>query len=327
MAEELERRWSSLMITEQEFESVIISGPEMAKVDVYGRGKRCLLGNILSPRPVNTTAMVTVICNSWNLPREEGGIVLFQFTNLSINVLYKGLYGHLIAIICMNKDTAKVLANKIGKFVKIEVDKDGLCWGEYMRVRVSLDLSRPLRHLICIKSEREMCDAFIKYERLPMTYYFCGIIGHGERECEKKVVASVEDNRDLYYNPWLRLESHAGYPLKKTFNGRRGGATSVEKMKANVGISPNELELQVESDGIAESEAKDMDKISSSFEKKCDTDLENLSSKSNLNGVNLGCSISRVQGKEEGLSSEIGKGISNLSNNLMNIDCVKLGSD
>ncbi|KAL3500909.1 hypothetical protein ACH5RR_040002 [Cinchona calisaya] len=62
--------------------------------------------------------------------------------------------------------------------------------------------------------------------------------------------------------------------------------TSVEKMKANVVISPNELELRVEGDGIAEGE-----------------------------------------GKEERLFGEIGKGISNLPNKLVDMDSDKLRAD
>lgn len=81
--------------------------------------------------------------------------------------------------------------------------------GSYCRIRIMLDVKKPLRQGIFISTEdsEKMWLAF-KYENLPLFCLDCGKIGHGIVDCEvlsKEDKAKREDS--LPYSFALRAES------------------------------------------------------------------------------------------------------------------------
>lgn len=69
----------------------------------------------------------------------------------------------------------------------IEVDsrEDGNCPGKFGRIRVMLDITKPLRQGVWIrqeKSEEDLCIILL-HERLPQFCYVCGCLGHGLKDC------------------------------------------------------------------------------------------------------------------------------------------------
>ena len=60
-----------------------------------------------------------------------------------------------------------------------------------MRVRVSIDVKKPLRqHMIIKKQGGGWVDLDFKYERLGQLCFLCGLLGHSEQFCSKQ----FEDN-------------------------------------------------------------------------------------------------------------------------------------
>ena len=56
---------------------------------------------------------------------------------------------------------------------------------EFLRVRVALDISKPLPQFCKLQSEGEHVGwVLLKFERLPNFCYWCGRVIHNERECE-----------------------------------------------------------------------------------------------------------------------------------------------
>ena len=45
---------------------------------------------------------------------------------------------------------AEVIGNQIGNVTNIAIGLKGECWGKFLRVRVSIDISRPLKRVIRI---------------------------------------------------------------------------------------------------------------------------------------------------------------------------------
>ncbi|CAN1780106.1 hypothetical protein LINPERHAP1_LOCUS14989 [Linum perenne] len=77
------------------------------------------------------------------------------------------------------------LGNFVGRFV--EYDESNLVPfdREYMRLRVSLDISKPLKREKKVRVEGGKCiTCTFRYERLPNFCYICGKIGHIDRYCE-----------------------------------------------------------------------------------------------------------------------------------------------
>lgn len=84
----------------------------------------------------------------------------------------------------MSQEAGKDIGNRIGKF--IEVDKRS--WqsdqAKFMRVRVDLEIDKPLRrggYIISTDGERLWLS--FKYERLPTICFICGKLGHVNKHC------------------------------------------------------------------------------------------------------------------------------------------------
>lgn len=96
-----------------------------------------------------------------------------------------------ICVQCHNVPLAFVKASiihsigeDIGRMIEIEASEDGRCKGKFARMRMSLDLSKPLRQGVWVQKENEnesICIILL-YERLPTFCYKCGKIGHVLRQ-------------------------------------------------------------------------------------------------------------------------------------------------
>jgi hypothetical protein len=74
---------------------------------------------------------------------------------------------------------------------EVETDVDGIGWGEYLRVRITLDLSKPLAQVRLLKIKGVSTWIAFQYERLPKFCFLCGVIRHGIRGClGRKVLLS-----------------------------------------------------------------------------------------------------------------------------------------
>ncbi|KAI7985086.1 hypothetical protein LOK49_LG14G00016 [Camellia lanceoleosa] len=81
----------------------------------------------------------------------------------------------------MTKEVGYLIGNKIGSTVDVEYGADGMAIGRYLRIRVTLNVAKPLRRGMKLAvHNREAVWVDFKYERLPN---FCGVLGHSEKEC------------------------------------------------------------------------------------------------------------------------------------------------
>lgn len=57
-------------------------------------------------------------------------------------------------------------------------------WTEFMRIRIKLDNSKPLRWVVCVvDSDGADLTCVIKYEWLLVFCYICGNIGYSTKKC------------------------------------------------------------------------------------------------------------------------------------------------
>lgn len=87
---------------------------------------------------------------------------------------------------------------------------------EFFRVRITMDISKPLPRCKKLRSEgRQLGLVGIKYERLPSFCYWCGRVTHRERECEVWLKGKGMLRRDdQQYGDWLQAEPF--WPSRKT---------------------------------------------------------------------------------------------------------------
>ncbi|CAN6195050.1 unnamed protein product [Urochloa humidicola] len=90
----------------------------------------------------------------------------------------------------MNKATGEAIGAELGSFVDMDLDDDGTAVGRYLRIKVRLDIRKPLmRGVTVFVGEKEDKHLWcpLEYEFLPDFCYTCGIIGHTDKICEKQL--------------------------------------------------------------------------------------------------------------------------------------------
>ncbi|KAL9417008.1 hypothetical protein AB3S75_040075 [Citrus x aurantiifolia] len=116
---------------------------------------------------------------------------------------------HDVPIMCMSKDMAAELGKVIGKVKEVETDAAGECFGQFLRLRISIDITKPLKKIIELEQEEEDADDIpmrVMYERLPDFCFCYGRIGHQYREC---VYYKFQSKDELAYGPWLKANTVA----------------------------------------------------------------------------------------------------------------------
>ncbi|KAH6761714.1 hypothetical protein C2S52_019147 [Perilla frutescens var. hirtella] len=120
---------------------------------------------------------------------------------------------------CLNKKTAKALADRVGIFVYMDGHLDNYV-GSYLRFKAVVDVTLPLLRGLTIKLAENRMWIPLKYESIPAFCFNCGIIGHQMKSCtaEKKVYQHIED---ISYGPWLKAS-----PLKRSRMNREARSSS-----------------------------------------------------------------------------------------------------
>ncbi|KAL5565726.1 hypothetical protein UlMin_028890 [Ulmus minor] len=110
---------------------------------------------------------------------------------------------HNIPILCMSKAVGFILGNMVGRVQEVECNQDELCLGTFIRVRVIIDISKPLKLKVRLGSDKELVTILLRYEHLPELCFQCGLFGHPLKECPERVILQG-DNLKLKYGAWIK---------------------------------------------------------------------------------------------------------------------------
>lgn len=115
----------------------------------------------------------------------------------------------------MYKATAEVIGDEIGEFMEVDFESDDLAAGRFLWVKVRLDIRLPLRCGITVDMGVEVGDRWcpVQYEFLPEFCYVCGIIGHSDKACTKKLAKEERApfDRGLRFIPPKRRYGGGGW--------------------------------------------------------------------------------------------------------------------
>ena len=108
---------------------------------------------------------------------------------------------------CRSTAICKTIASNLGYVVEIEDDTINL--DNYRRVRIMMDVTKPLCRFQNIKGcDGRVTKVTFAYERLPFFCFLCGMIGHGEKECSN--VDDEDDERSMGWGKYLRATPRKG---------------------------------------------------------------------------------------------------------------------
>lgn len=202
----------------------------------------CLVGRFLTEKNLNGRAMKARLADIWkptmgiNIKGIEEGVFLFQFYHekdrqwvldggpwsfdnamLIIQAIPPGeqplkvplwyinfwIQIHELPAGFMSETVGKQLGNFFGEFMEYDPKNSNSIWREYMRIRIRLDVRRPLKRKK--KITRRDGSAFVvlcKYERLGEFCFVCGMLTHTERFCRKNL-ESKEEYVTRDWGSWL----------------------------------------------------------------------------------------------------------------------------
>jgi hypothetical protein len=94
----------------------------------------------------------------------------------------------------MNKYVGMLMGCHIGRFVHFDESNFYGPWQVYMRIRVALNIAEPLkRSMVFEKEDGTAVHVSFKYERLGVFCYICGIMGHTDAFCPRRLEPGYVD--------------------------------------------------------------------------------------------------------------------------------------
>jgi hypothetical protein len=91
-----------------------------------------------------------------------------------------------LPLACMSLTVGNQIGSSMGQVEEVDVDEGGIGWGESLRVKITLDLHKPLIRGRVIKINGVAMLISFKYERLPKFCFRCGVIKHGVIGCSAR---------------------------------------------------------------------------------------------------------------------------------------------
>ncbi|KAI4971662.1 hypothetical protein ZWY2020_002576 [Hordeum vulgare] len=154
------------------------------------------------------------------------------------------VYG--IAMGMMNSEVEGLVGEKIGEVLDIDMDANGNAMGEFMRIKVQMDITIPIMRLTTLEikeDEEEHIQTYeqlmgvdakekkerkegkeklitLKYEHLLDFCYNCVIINHKEKSCPNE----TKKEGERQFGPWLHATIFWGSSSEeeiRSSNGRR----------------------------------------------------------------------------------------------------------
>ncbi|KAH6824444.1 hypothetical protein C2S53_002854 [Perilla frutescens var. hirtella] len=151
----------------------------------------CMVGRLVTDKPPNTYYLLDVLKKSWKVKKifsaQEWGHNLFLFW-----VWFEG----------------RDRLDRLESFVEMDDNIDGYV-GNYLRIKVLIDVTKPILRGLTIKLNGKKLWIPIKIESLPVFCSGCGIIGHHVKQCPSGDKKNYSNMKDIPCGPWLRAS-----PLK-----------------------------------------------------------------------------------------------------------------
>ncbi|XP_030936468.1 uncharacterized protein LOC115961671 [Quercus lobata] len=244
MADDVIDSMENMKLTSEEEEIIVISDEgRLAEIESCNLS---LIGKFLTCRAFNKRAAMSTIRKAWGMNTElkivEVGSNLFQFkfqTDFDLNRVLKGgpwSFDNQLLLLkrwhkgmtasnvkldhaslwiqiwgapfdMVSSQVAAAVGSRLGMVEDVEKQRGHDTPNYFMRVRVAIPVSKPLRRGGFIEdSDGERTWVKFKYERLPVFCYYCGILGHDLRHCASHFAAEKQGGEvDYQYGDWLKV--------------------------------------------------------------------------------------------------------------------------
>ncbi|KAK8701403.1 hypothetical protein V6N13_019790 [Hibiscus sabdariffa] len=191
MAESLLAKLGDLNFTAEEQDAVVVSSESVA---IPAEDFACsLVANVLKRGPWEFQKHWFALEQAD--PMRTIHDYSFQYMSIWVRI-------HNIPLSLMTAELARTLGACIGKVIMTDTRLEDCNMGEFMRVRVSFDTTKPLRRCVVLSrpgAKAIMCP--LQYERLHLFCHGCGLLGHAVLGC---TTITISDGQKLQCGAWLR---------------------------------------------------------------------------------------------------------------------------
>ncbi|KAL4366847.1 hypothetical protein GQ457_05G022110 [Hibiscus cannabinus] len=212
MAESLLAKLGDLNFTTEEQDAVVVV-PET--VAIRAEDFTCSrVGRVLSSSPLDGDRVARLFHNvlkrgPWDFQKQwfvlEPADPACTIHDYAFQYMCIWVQIHNIPLSLMTEALAHTLGACIGKVVMKNTRLEDGNMGEFLRVRVSLDTTKPLRRCVTLsQSNAKAILCPLQYERVPIFCHGCGLIGHTVLQCPTTLQG---DDQKLQYVAWLRAPS------------------------------------------------------------------------------------------------------------------------
>ena len=279
-----------LDLRDDELEEVVIGTEE---VQEFQKDARWLaIGKVHMNRSFSSDALFGKMKAVWNLAREpicrEAGENLFVFQMHCLGdwkkvvhqgpwtfrgwafliedydgkedperVVFGGLYVwaqiHGIPELYRKTSVVDDLARRIGKTKEVQMAPRLFYEGNYVRIRVMIDVHSALKQVVSLAVEGEGKRwLFIKYEKVPFFCKHCGLIGHNHEECGD----GVSTTKELQYGGFMlvvrrenpQTQEPRSFAPRGSGGGRGRGASSSQPGKRSSEVAALDVEDKLKND-------------------------------------------------------------------------------
>ncbi|KAK7841019.1 uncharacterized protein CFP56_015975 [Quercus suber] len=153
----------------------------------------------------------------------DKSLVIFQRTesvesapSLDFSVTSFWVQLHNVPEKSLTQETGAAVGNIIGSTIRVADPEDDGEGCEYLRVRVAMNITKPLPRCCKLKSEgKHIGWALLKFERLPNFCYWCGRVNHTEKDCETWLKDREKlGKEDQQFGEWMRADQFK--PVRKS---------------------------------------------------------------------------------------------------------------
>ncbi|KAM0865473.1 hypothetical protein ACQ4PT_043245 [Festuca glaucescens] len=242
---DLDDMFSHLELNEEELDDVVIGVEEAREYQQVARW--LAISKVHTSRSFSTDALVEKMKVLWNLShdpiRREAGENLFIFQMFCLGdwkkvahqgpwtfrgwgvliedydrlsdpekFVFGGIYVwaqiHGIPELYRKKEVVDDLARRVGKIKEVQMAPKLFYDGNYVRIRVRVDISRPLMRFVSLTMPEGKRRLAVKYEKIPFFCKRCGLLGHDHEECGN----GVWTEHQLQYGSWMLAVRRANQP-------------------------------------------------------------------------------------------------------------------
>jgi hypothetical protein len=122
---------------------------------------------------------------------------------------------HDMPLICLNKEMGYKIGATVGAVEEVDVTGEGVGWGRCLRIRVEVDITKPLERGRVLNLNGKPVWVSFRYEKLPYFCHFCGRIVHDKALCDGKMgFRQNTGDSSRQWGSWLRaddMRNHQGH--------------------------------------------------------------------------------------------------------------------